>query len=194
MESKEKAKYISSEEIANIVEHFRGQYWPRPSPVDIEEVIELGLKLNIVPVPNLWTQGGVEAFLTSDFSSILVDAKFFDDDKKSARLRFALAHEVGHFILHRTLYLSLSIKSETDYIKVIKQMSHSEYNRIESQANEFAGHLLVNERELIEEIKKIRDSPERNFDPLIRLANMFKVSKQVIEKRLLTIPQSKLVA
>ncbi len=181
-----KVKFLNDAELDRIVEYFRGQYWPRSFPVDIELIIEKYLKLEIIPVRNLLKDGGTEAYLTSDFKKIIVDDELYNNDKLLPRLRFSLAHEVGHYILHRIFYGSFEIQSCEDYIKFISNLSDADYSKLEWQANEFAGKLLVSEKELINELEKLRDGLDvrTDSDPTIILANIFKVSKKVLEVRL----------
>ncbi|WCL50812.1 ImmA/IrrE family metallo-endopeptidase [Leptospira sp. GIMC2001] len=184
-----KVKYLNKDELHCKVEDFRGQYWPQSFPVDIEIIIERHLKLEIIPLPNLLRDGGTETYLTSDFKKIIVDSELYNNDRLLPRLRFGLAHEVGHYVLHRSFYGSYDVNSCEDYRNFISNLSESDYSRLEWQANEFAGGLLVSKKDLVDELEKLRDNfnVRKVSDPAMLLANKFKVSKQVVEVRLRSI-------
>ena len=61
---------------------------------------------------------------------------------KQNRLRFSVAHEGGHYILHREIAASLSFKSFDDFTRWTRPRGGQKYS-LEQAANEFAGRLLV---------------------------------------------------
>lgn len=84
------------------------------------------------------------------------------------RSRFTIAHEFGHYLLHREKYPDGVQCSEEDLL-----IWSSEYNQIEEQANCFAAHLLMplgDFREQIDERKRT------NFGELSRCAKRYGVS------------------
>lgn len=182
-----KPRFIGPTEMKEIVERFRGQFWPRGTlPVNVELIIESGLGLELLAVRDLWTRGGVEAYITSDFKRIVVDGEFLVDGPKAPRMRFALAHEIGHFVLHQALFGQHRIQNESDYANFLRNMPEKVYNGIEWQANEFAGNLLVQDEQLwlvIQELKA--ENAQANI--LVQVANRFGVSEQVIKRRIKSI-------
>lgn len=91
------------------VEQFRATYLgPRGDqlPVDVFTLVELDLRLNVIPFDDLAAKYRVEAALTQDFSGMYVDAESYvywgrGPVWKQNRLRFTVAHEIGHYVLHR---------------------------------------------------------------------------------------------
>ena len=79
---------------------------------------------------------GVDAFLASDMSSVLIDE--FVLQFVNVRYRFSLAHEIGHYWLHDDLYQAVAIGSVSDWKRVQADIG-DEYQWFEFQANAFAG-------------------------------------------------------
>ena len=114
-------------------------------PIDIFTFAEVDLGLNLIPFDDLKAKYDVDAALQGDFSAIYVDAEQYDLMErgpiwKLRRLRFSLAHELGHFYLH---------KDHPGYVSAVQDFTNwtnsnsSEKYRVEMEANEFAGALLV---------------------------------------------------
>ena len=85
------------------VEEFRGRYPVELGtlPVDMLTVIELRLKLDVIPFPDLFRKYSVDAAVLPDFSGIYVDERsyrFLEGEPVWLfdRLRFSLSHELGH--------------------------------------------------------------------------------------------------
>jgi Zn-dependent peptidase ImmA (M78 family) len=181
--------YFNNQELKEKAEEFRIKHWGDIVPVDIEEIIESKLGMEIIPIPGLYKQCNADALISSDWKTIYVDNDNYLDDRYYNRLRFSLAHEIGHFILHKDLYTSFNIKSFEDFYKIIDQLNN-EYGIIEGHANRFANFLLV-PREKLESEKEnvLNEHPEiKKFDIAtvnsylaIPLGKIFKVSQEVIE-------------
>jgi Zn-dependent peptidase ImmA (M78 family) len=119
------------------------------------------------------------------------------NDKFANRMRFSFAHELGHFFLHKELYIKFGITSPEDWKDFILNVPEIEYRNFEWQANEFAGRLLVPYPELESKMGKVNKILKENnllpylkIDPdavLSRISPMlckpFGVSTEVIEKR-----------
>lgn len=146
-----KVAFISNEEIKNKADSFRLKYWKNGIPVEIEKIIEIKLGINIIPIPNLMNQCGIDAQITSDFSSIYVDQRNYENETN--RFRFSLAHELGHLVLHKVFYEKLNISSMDDVYKFMNEIDTDEYSYLETQANKFANCFLVPR----EELSKIRE-------------------------------------
>ncbi len=97
-----KPQKLSRDFIRRKAEEFRKEFVRPPNqiPVPIIDIIELKLELTPIPVPNMLKSIDVDAFLSNDLKSIYVDQDIYFDDRYLNRLRFSLAHEVGHLILH----------------------------------------------------------------------------------------------
>lgn len=106
------------------------------------------------------------------------------------RRRFTLAHEIGHFCLHRT-------KSQNGFSDSMHTMSRTEsyWNPIESEANNFAAQLLMPKPLVMEEGQQVIDDythyyntdtiPASEFIEL--MADRFVVSSKAMEYRLRNI-------
>ena len=144
-------------------------------PVDIEEIVE-ALGLEIVPEPGLKSDHGIDAGVTSDFDAILVDAQSYNSEDYLNRVRFSLAHELGHFVLHKDFYQKNTRRTKDSFKDFLFSLSDYQYRIIEHQANVFAGRLLVPE-------DKIVDIAVTGRKELVECSRMFQVSEQVILRR-----------
>ena len=135
--------FLSKGEIESRADSFRKRFWNKPVPVDIENIIEIGLKIGLIPVPGLQNLCDADALITSNWRYIYVDNSRYLDERYRNRLRFSLAHEMGHFILHKELYKSFNIKGQNDYYKLLNEFPPEQYGYLEFQANSFASYLLV---------------------------------------------------
>lgn len=98
MKKKIDIQYLAENTIEQIAEKFREDYWDSGIPVDIELIIEKELKLDLIPVSQMKRDYGVEAFISLNLKEI-----YYDSDIIETRIRFSMAHEVGHMILHREI-------------------------------------------------------------------------------------------
>lgn len=158
--AKFKAPYYSSQTIRQKADDFRNTYWHSEKlPIDIEGIVELDLKLEIRPVERLKERFDIDALLFGDMKGIMLDKQDFMNDKAQNRLRFSLAHEIGHYILHRDVYHDFPYDDLDVWIELTQQIPEQEYGWIEYHANEFAGRLLVP-----------RDFLEKDFKEAVKYA------------------------
>lgn len=191
--------WMDAKDLRRIADEARDTYWPENSiPIEMEEIIDLRLRLNIEFIQDLFSEFNMIAYLKSDLSGVVVDYNYFMKENKSNPLRFALAHELGHYVLHRELYTKISFNSPKEWQDFIITLPESEYSSFECQANEFAGRFLVPREmlkakidESMEEIKRfnligyLKKYPDivlSRISPPIR--RYFGVSEDVIEKRI----------
>lgn len=168
-------------------------------PVAIEEFIENDLKLDIIPIPEFRSRYEVDGFISHDRKSITVSQELME--KYINRYRFTLAHEVGHYFLHKKLFESITFTAIENWKMFIMGINIHQYAKFESQAYDFAGILLVPDNHLYMELanaKKILsdglENNEKDFsdidenlleDYICRhLANIFEVSRDVIRRRI----------
>jgi len=194
-----RCRRLKIEEIRGITDNLRSTYWPENTfPINIEKIIESRIGLDIIPEPSL----KIEAYLRSD-SGIAVDQEQYMDSRYDNRLRFSLAHELGHFILHKEICDNFTFNSEEEYIEFYNNLSEQDYQGFEWQANEFAGSLLVPREVLIQKVELIfneihdilrrnnrLDLLETNSEEIFvrqseKIARFFGVSTRVIEIRVL---------
>lgn len=150
--------FIGNSYIKNKADKFRLKFWGKNIPVKIEEIVEIGLKIRIIPIPGLMSEYGVDAQITSDFKSIYVDQKNYENNTN--RFRFSLAHEIGHYVLHKGFYKNLKISNFSDVMNFVSTISEEEYSYLEVQANKFGNYLLLPREELssvkINVLKEVR--------------------------------------
>jgi len=192
-----KVPYISYEQMWSEADKVRELHWPSGNvPVEVEKIL-WGLKLRLVPVASLREVGDLDALLLVNLTAIIVDQGDYMDDRRQNRLRFSIAHEIGHSILHGDIYQEFAICSIEDWIDFVQNAPEAQYARLQFQANEFAGRLLVPVDRLKKELKGAAiEADKAGFtawdqsgdaareyiaNPLSRI---FGVSSQVIDKRI----------
>lgn len=151
-------------------------------PIDIEKIIKyLNIKLNKNP----------------NFKKIKLDGMISIKNKEpeiwinpmktqiEGRLRFTLAHELGHFMLHIAPDNDLEREISIEDDEVIYNRDDN-WNHIEMEANNFASQLLMPSSMITEETKKIlKKNPDLNKDEIIdSLSSIFDVSKLAMKYRL----------
>ncbi len=186
--------FFENELIKKEADLFRKKTWDSSIPVNIEKIIAVKLKIDVVPSPGLEKRCDIDALITSNWKYIYVDNDRYSDDRYQNRLRFSLAHEMGHFVLHKDLWSSFKIKETSDFYKLIQEVPQQTYNRLEFQAKKFADYLLlpreilISEREkAIKEIKnhkiiiKELEKDELNSWLALPIAKAFFVSEDVAQ-------------
>lgn len=193
-----KAPFIRPEQAWQEADRIRTEHWPSGQvPVEVEEILwKIGLRID--PIPSLKLSGDVDALLSGDLTRIIVDAEEYMDDRKLNRMRFSIAHELGHYILHKKLYDDIKITSLDDWIRFVESIPEVQYGYIEQQAYEFAGRLLVPVNRLRQEVSQAiikakaagfidwdRSGDAAREYMATNLCRVFGVSSQVIEKRII---------
>lgn len=116
-------------------------------PLDMISFVELDLRLDLIPYDGLKSDFGADAALIADFSGLYIDGTIFDKidmigGNQLNRLRFSIAHELGHLLLHREQFEAASITSGEHLLDWLNEHEGRKYE-LEREANEFAGRLLV---------------------------------------------------
>jgi hypothetical protein len=193
-----KAPYIPKERIWQEADRLRAAHPAgRSLPVEILDLAEFDLGLDLVPVDGLREQLDIDALLMGDMHSILLDKRAFMSPRLEYRLRFSVAHEIGHLVLHRDIYAGLQHATAREWFDYISAIPDVEYGWVEWQAYEFAGRLLVPPDALREVFQAAIQSAqavgysdwlaadEAALDYIAtRIAPRFGVSAEVIAKRL----------
>ena len=143
------------EHIWNKIEELRAEYdllKEDCTPIDVFTFLEVDLGLDPIPFDDLLSKYRVEAAIKADFSGIYLDAEQYflmekGPDWKLNRLRFTVAHELGHYFLHQDLAQTSNFASLPDFAKWSANNDGHKYTA-EQEANEFAGRLLVPETRL----------------------------------------------
>lgn len=194
-----KAPFIPREKIWREADAFRAKHWPAGElPVDVEAIAEFELDLEIRPITGLCSSGNVDALLLGNLETIIVDTDYYRDDRMVNRIRFSMAHEIGHLVLHPDVFSRIAHSSIDEWVAFFQAIPDDQYTWIEQHAYEFAGRLLVPRERLTKEFEKARELAEaRGFTEwdssgeTVRdyiahgIARVFAVSEQVVSKRLL---------
>lgn len=156
-------KHYRFNSIQDKAEEVRQIFWKENKvPVNIDKIIEFSFNIEVRPVNGLKSQLDIEGMLSKDLTVIFVDSGMFHDSRFESRLRFTLAHELGHLILHKEFYLDAEFKSPEEWIELMNSIEPNDLSWYETHANEFAGRLLVSNK----------------------ICKKFNVSPQTIETRL----------
>ena len=140
-------QWVRYDTIAALADSFLEQYHPSGIiPVPIEPIVESRLGLEIIPMPRLQRDFGVEGFTGNLGTAIYVDEGVFSNVE--VRYRFTLAHEVGHLQLHRPYLEQFQIRSQDDWLQYQAGVAPEDFQRLEWQACCFGGLVLVPDRHL----------------------------------------------
>jgi len=191
---------LTQEKIRDSAEEFRKEHvFDNSLPVNIEYVIEATMGINIIPIESLQKACDMEGFISKDFKTIYVDKDLYTDNRYYKRVRFTIAHEIGHLVLHRSSIDGLKFKTETEWIGFRIGINDETLGWFETQASEFAGRLLVPLDRLVESFKEARNvvllkhtswnarkiSDDELFSIIaLMICSKFDVSADVIERRL----------
>ncbi|OGQ06178.1 MAG: hypothetical protein A2W61_01190 [Deltaproteobacteria bacterium RIFCSPLOWO2_01_44_7] len=198
------AKFLSPTDIEAAAEGFLKEYHPdRSLPIPIEEILDLKLRINIVPIRDLFRQHNIDAFFSSDFTELSIDDEQLEN--RPNRARFSLAHEAGHLVLHKQYISSLKIDNIEKWKEIVlgKGSGHAD---METQANMFAGFLLMPTDLLGNEFDKAKvelkkhpsfESKQLPSDTVLapflarEIAKVFDVSEEAVQYRLINWINSK---
>lgn len=142
-------KFIKNEIIWQAADDFRnsaelsGHNMP---PIDMLFVMDVLLEFDVIDSPNLFADLRMDAAIAPTERVIFIDRESLErwerqDQWLEKRLRFSVAHELGHFVLHKDLMTSIRFSTMDQFKQWI--IEHRRSKRIEDQADEFAGRFLV---------------------------------------------------
>ena len=123
---KNNLKFLDDKVIQNAADEFRIKYWKRIIPVDIELILENKLGLFILPVESLRQTCNTDAMLLSNMREIV-----YDPTSPPFRLRYTIAHEIGHFVLHKNVIVKFRPQSYEDWLRVIEEIPETIWGRAE---------------------------------------------------------------
>jgi len=84
-------------------------------PINVELLAE-DMGLEIWTVEKLIELAAIEALVIHKLNVVMVDENEFADSARWGRLRFTLAHEIGHYVLHSKVFESAEFKSVQEWI------------------------------------------------------------------------------
>ena len=196
-----RVKYYERQTLDNIARNILDQYNPlflymQPQSTPLEGIVqdmfdlyieykrlteygdELGrIIFNDGYTPYFNTEKDEYEYIKVSSGTILIEALLLENHKLHGRLRFTIAHELSHWVLHRELFASMSV---TQIAYGIGNCPNT--NSIEWQANYLAKSLLMPKSQIKYAFYMMGDEP--NAKKIVCLANMFEVSKQSMEIRL----------
>lgn len=159
-------------------------------PIEVDLIAEKE-GFNLIRLVGLKDLSSTDAYLAPHIKEIV-----FDPNISHVRIRFSIAHELGHHFLHRELIDSLQFTTIDEWKETLNDIPGWLWGIVERQANEFAGKLLVPREFLVGVIADYKDdllvakkiipddlSSIREF-LAIPLAKRFDVSQDVIRIRL----------
>jgi len=131
--------FISYEQTEKEAQSFLTKYHPSFSvPVPIERIVEIDLQISIVPIKGLLVRESIDAFLSCDFTELYIDHDHYMG--QTNRSRFTLAHEVGHYVLHRDVVAQITSIEQLRRFILGEGTGRAVY---EIHADNFAGCLLM---------------------------------------------------
>ena len=179
--------HLSGGQIEQEASTFLKENWGGDFPVDVEAICDQ-LGVGVVYVPGIYRNFGVDSYINSDFTAIVVDEDAAVNNE--ARYRFSIAHELGHLVLHKEYYPSniYDLESFLMYITIDRNSD------AEHQADMFAAALLVPLDELKTQMEEVfgRDlrvgfedvSEETRSFAYSAIVDYFQVSDAVLAKRI----------
>ena len=185
--------HYSYNQLRQFAGKFLAEYNPKDLiPVPIEEIAEVSLGLDIIPIPGLQRAFEIEGFIDSDLSAITVDQ--FVLESRPRRYRFTLAHEIAHLHLHRAIFEQVKFSSVDEWKRFQLEVDSQEYNWLEWQAYSFAGLVLVPSDHLKDQFTIYeKRAQEEGFSPGSEatlfyinefLSTIFEVSTSVVDRRI----------
>jgi hypothetical protein len=190
-----KAPFFSYDELRLRAESFLAQFHSaRSVPVPIEQIIDVSLGMDIVPVTGLGNFD-IVAYLSQDMKEIRVDE--FVQRMRPNRYRFSLAHELAHKLLHADVFRDLRFADISGWKSLITNaIPEKEYRYLEFQASSLAGLILAPSAELRTAFFDVVEPAQEqgiDFDDVgngardaveDQLAKVFEVSAAVIHRRI----------
>jgi Zn-dependent peptidase ImmA (M78 family) len=186
--------FIRKEELWERAEEIRNNFLKDYKlPIDSELICEKA-GLDVVPtaMPEVF-----DCCIIVNKNELCVNLNRYWDNRNENRLRFTFAHELGHFVLHRSILEDLSLQTIDDYLEFLDAEKDEAYSRFEFQAHEFAGRLLVPRNPLQERLEKLISSVPADQRPFValnldyfkdvaseKMCGEFGVSRRVIAIRL----------
>jgi hypothetical protein len=146
--------WLSKEKIAvaacQLIDDFQAmaKYEVQP-PIPVEDIIERYLELRLVyhDLDRFFEKRNCLGATYVAKKTICVNEKLFENE---GRLVFTMAHEVGHWVLHRK-YIEAQEEANPKTVFV----SQGRNNKMEWQADYFASCLLMPEKEIREAFQKV---------------------------------------
>lgn len=175
--------YISETDIESAAERVLAQADIDSLPIRADNIAEFiyDLEINSANLDKCSCSGSVLAAISICDKKIYInESRAWELERNPGRKNFTVAHELGHWILHKGLAQENLFGFSGNIL--ICRGTNIKTNNKERQADIFATHFLMPERFVIEQLKNF-ETPLRDGD-LKQIANIFRVSKQAMKIRL----------
>jgi hypothetical protein len=127
-----KAPFIDQQKCWAEADRFRQTHWSSGDiPVDVLAIVEFDLDLEIRVSSGLKLDADVDALLLGDWKTLIVDQQQYMDSRFNNRLRFSIAHELGHYVLHKAVFETIPRQSPKEWIAFMVDMPEKEYSLLE---------------------------------------------------------------
>jgi Zn-dependent peptidase ImmA (M78 family) len=196
-----KISFLKNEEIWRAADEFRESValeGVNVPPIDVLYIVDVVMRFDLVDLEDLFADLRMDAAILPAEKTIFVDRDALHGWEKKhrwieQRLRFSVAHELGHLVLHKDYMNEVSFRSRAEFKSWVLQQRSDQTAVI--QADEFAGRFLVNRDLLLQEYDAYTkraaaaDSAWHEIEGMRehvarKLAPRFGVNHQVIETRL----------
>lgn len=149
-------------------------------PIDPEQIARR-MGIGVVPYP---MENDVSGMLVINASGATIG---YNNAEPKKRIRFTIAHEIGHFVLHNNNTSKVFVDNQLKvHFRSNESQQDSEKAQMEFEANTFAAALLMPEAQLLEYIKQL-DLDLGDDEGLNALANKFMVSTSAMYYRLVNL-------
>ena len=193
-----RVKYLEEEDIESIALSIHNEKICSSFPFEVEIYLYKKYKYHIQPSSYLEASCRIDTAMIACRNLLRIDEKIYDDQYD--RVRFSIAHELGHLVLHSNIIkivvnLLQQAKKTDEYGGIVNSLSTKNHRRAEWQADFFAGCLLAPKKFLSEKIKELVANrkdvtemealDEENIDTICRdLSRYFGMTRQAIRVRI----------
>ena len=108
---------------------------------------------------------------------MLIEAALLEDEKLYGRLRFTLAHELAHYIIHKQIFSGTGVAAAL-------YNNDTDEDATEWQANYLAKAILMPNGQIKRCFHALRPMCKTKSEYVCKMAEIFEVSKQAMEIRL----------
>jgi hypothetical protein len=146
-------------------------------PLDTVFIADNVLRLDVIDFPGLVNLTGSSAYVTSSLKELYLDEAMVSASESKwrgpsikNRLRFSVAHEIGHIVMHAHLVAQVRCQQIADLPALINNQNPVK-ETVEKEANEFAGRLIAPESELrplLDNFGKLTANPKWRDDGSLR--------------------------
>lgn len=107
----------------------------------------------------------------------------YNSTESHVRQRFTLAHELGHYVLHKNKGQEVFVDNVSYMFRKSNAKTSKGY-KIEKEANQFAAAILMPKDLIEEQIKSLTNDVISDHDLICELSKIFKVSQIAMTYRL----------